>query len=279
MSTDTKCEHCLNVNVHQGTTKGSVGTLDNYPCYISQYIPNDETSTTPAPSSTACIVLFTDVFGYELPNIRLLADKLALQSQLTVYVPDILLNDAIPADKFDRNTFPQWKSKHTDIETLPIIKQVLYTLRNTHNYQKIGGWGFCFGGRYAALAAANSFSTNQDTESTTNNTTSNSNNYHGLDAYAVAHPSFISLDDFAHLTVPGLYLCAETDMQFPLNLAKEVETTLVEKQKVPHVVFKYYNGTTHGFTVRGNENDPIVVAARDDALDNAAQFFHKVLQA
>ena len=73
-------------------------------------------------------------------------------------------------------------------------------------------------------------------------------------------------------------LSIRTDLkQLKMNILLQLK--LVEKQKVPHVVFKYYNGTTHGFTVRGNENDPIVVAARDDALDNAAQFFHKVLQA
>lgn len=289
MSTDTvepKCEHCLTVNLHQGTTHGSVEQLGTYPCYVSRYFPPTDTSSSSDSSGSnnssvhnkhTCIVLFTDIFGYQLPNIRLLADKLGLQSQLTVYVPDILFNDSVSPDNFDRATFPIWRSKHGDNETLPCVKDILYHLRNEYHYTKIGGWGFCFGGRYAALASSNTFTTIKDT-TTVSMVSNGSPHLRGLDAYAVAHPSFITIDDFDHLTIPGLFLCAETDMQFPLTLANEVEKVLVQTKKIPHTQFKYYPGTTHGFTVRGNENDPVVVQARDDALHTAATFFRTVLE-
>jgi dienelactone hydrolase len=37
----------------------------------------------------AAVMLIPDLFGWEYPNIRLLADHLAREAEVTVYVPDL----------------------------------------------------------------------------------------------------------------------------------------------------------------------------------------------
>lgn len=120
-------------------------------------------------------------------------------------------------------------------------------------FSKIGAQGYCFGAHYSSRLA----------------------NEQLVDAHAVAHPSSVSVDHFKDIRVPGIFLCAETDQQFPAGMADEVEKLLLAAG-VP-TEFRRYPGTTHGFAVRGSDSDPVVVTARDDALHAAAAFFAKHL--
>ena len=40
-------------------------------------------------NSAAAVMLIADLFGWEYPNIRLLADHFAREADVTVYVPDL----------------------------------------------------------------------------------------------------------------------------------------------------------------------------------------------
>lgn len=238
-----KCQHCLSGHIHSGAPKGSVvSSVGGVPSYIAQ-----------GNTTEKAILICTDIFGYELPNVRLIADKLASAAGFTVYVPDILQGDAVNPDAFDRSKFGEWRARHGDDQTMPAVRGVIEDLKAKHGVTKLAVLGYCFGGRYAALATAEGLTT----------------------AYGVAHPSFVSVADFQELKAPGMFLCAETDQQFPGPMADEVEKVLVAAG-VP-VEFRRYPGTTHGFAVRGNEDDKAVMAARDDALQGAADFFGKHL--
>ncbi len=246
MESDSKCENCTVAVVHtRAATVGSEVTLGALPCYLARV----ETSTTP----TSCILLLTDIFGYALPNVRLLADRLASLTALPVYVPDILLGDACSTD-FDRSTFGAWRARHGDAETLPPVREAVAALR-TLGFTKIAANGYCFGGRYSIMLAQG------PTPS--------------IEAFGVAHPSFIDAATFATVRAPGFFACAETDQQFPEPLAAEVETLL--KANGVKAEFRRYAGTTHGFAVRGAEDDERVMKARDDALEGLAEFALKHL--
>ncbi|KAH9827243.1 Dienelactone hydrolase family, partial [Teratosphaeria destructans] len=76
---------CMSGHLATGTPQGREETIAGLPTYIAEPSTND-------PSKT--VVFLTDIFGYKLPNIRLLADEYAAQG-FTAYIPDILDGDAL----------------------------------------------------------------------------------------------------------------------------------------------------------------------------------------
>lgn len=239
-ATSNKCEHCITGHLHSGTAVGSEGTLGGLPCYTAH-------GCKPGDKDFAVIIL-TDVFGWQLPNVRLIADKMAAGLGCSVFVPDILGGDAI-SGPIDREKFPAWLGRHTPDVTMPLVRTAISAVKQEYAVKKVAVQGYCFGGRYCALTGAEGL----------------------VDAYGVAHPSFIKVEDFSKLAIPGFFACAETDSQFPPAMADEMEAVL-NASGVPHE-FRRYPGTTHGFAVRGSEDDGKVVAARDDALAGVLVFF------
>ena len=81
---------CITGALHEGTPKGTEGTIAGLPTYIAK---------PPASSATKAgiIVIITDAFGWDFINNRLLADTYAEKSGRTVYVPD-----------FMSGNFPAW---------------------------------------------------------------------------------------------------------------------------------------------------------------------------
>ena len=71
------CENCKTGFKWDGTASGQETTLNNVKTYVS------------GDSKDAAILIITDIFGWTLPNIRLIADHFANESQATVYVPDL----------------------------------------------------------------------------------------------------------------------------------------------------------------------------------------------
>jgi len=177
---------------------------------------------------------------------------MAKASGVPVYVPDILGGDAIAPAGFDRTTFPAWRARHGDAETEPHLHAVLAAIKAA-GAELVGVVGYCFGGRYALRAAAAGLVT----------------------AYAVAHPSFTSPVEYAAVTVPAFFACAETDSAFPAEAVAEVKRTL-EAAAVP-TEWRHYPGTSHGFAVRPPPGDFRAEAARDDAALAMAAFFAKHL--
>ena len=82
----SKC--CQEGSLHSGTPKGRVETIFDLPTYISDP-PSDD-------PPKGIIVMITDVFGYDLPNIRLLADRYAERIGCKVYIPDFFLGGSLP---------------------------------------------------------------------------------------------------------------------------------------------------------------------------------------
>lgn len=237
----------------------------------------------PEKPTTKYIVIFSDVFGHVLKNVQLIADSFASRGFICV-VPDILHGDPLSPQTMDfatentssylgfawkgvkllavAPTFAYWLWNHGDAQTTPIIDSVLTTLRSdTTNWgaTKIGSVGYCFGGRYAILSGA--------TEK--------------VDAFATAHPSFVSVSsDIPPIIKPGLLCLAEIDMVFTAAMKDQTCKILAEhpdRQGRPNVEVKMYMGQKHGYAVRGQEEDPVVRKARDDTLGEMVSFFEKHL--
>ena len=243
------CADCFKGASHSGSVLGTESTLGGIPCYISAAhgAPDSSPETRPA-----CLLL-TDIFGWRFTNTRLLADRFAAAG-FVCYVPDILQGDAISSpDSFDRSTFPAWRAHHGDAETLPPALAVASELRARHT--AVYTIGYCFGARYAVLLA-------QAVKGAPG----------AVEAFAVAHPSFVTTSDIEAVRAPGLFLLAEVDSAFPEEAVAAARVAMA-MTGLPHEFRGPYPGTVHGFAVRGSEDDPRVVAAREDALQGAIDFF------
>jgi dienelactone hydrolase len=97
------------------------------------------------------------------------------------------------------------------------------------------------------------------------------------DSFVAAHPSFVQVPlDIEKITTPGLFILAEQDQVFTPVMHATSEKLCQDASK--DVEFKLYKGTAHGFAVRGQEQDPVVREARDDAMGKMVAFFERTLK-
>lgn len=94
---------CVAGFVDSGIPTGSEQLVAGISCYVAA----PETATTKA------IVIATDVFGFKLPNVRLIADGYARRGFYCI-VPNLLVNEP-PMDLLDRK---EGSEKPTTISTL-----------------------------------------------------------------------------------------------------------------------------------------------------------------
>jgi dienelactone hydrolase len=269
---------CATGHLDSGTPGGEIVVIGG----LQTYCAAPPSSSSPSPSSCA-IVLFTDVFGFGLRNVRLIADAYSKATGLPVFVPDLHEGDSLHPEVWDGILLhPQgagfgarvlgglkfaaslpslisWFSRHGDGVTLPLVARFLVALRAERGVGRVGGVGYCWGGRYVVLASGEAPRAAGA----------------GLDAYVACHPSGLSIPkdiDVPQKDVPGYFALAESDGLFPA--AKGSAAVAARGGKT---VCRVFGGTRHGFAVRGDERDPVVAAARADALAETAAFLKKSL--
>lgn len=76
------CINCVSGDKIPGTPRGQIQKIGPYETYVSK-------PTSSESQSEKAAVLFTDVFGLALTNIKLIADIISERSGLTTYVPDV----------------------------------------------------------------------------------------------------------------------------------------------------------------------------------------------
>jgi dienelactone hydrolase len=77
-----QCRECVTGTLHTDTPAGIETTIHDIPTYVTR--PDE------GQPEKGLIVYITDIFGWELPNNRLLADRYAKKGGYVVYVPDFL---------------------------------------------------------------------------------------------------------------------------------------------------------------------------------------------
>ena len=154
--------------------------------------------------------------------------------------------------------FISWIGKHKDVTVIPLVETTLKLVRekaNTIGNNKLGVIGFCWGGRYTILSANGPNSI--------------------IDAYAVAHPSQVSVPkDINEISKPGLFLFAETDFAISHSEVSKIKEILTKKTEFP-TEFVHFPGTEHGFTVRGG---PSTYESRSKAAEKVVEFLLEKLQ-
>ncbi|ESR33036.1 DLH domain-containing protein [Citrus sinensis] len=205
------------------------------------------------PDSKSAILLISDVFGYEAPLFRKLADKVAGAGFLVV-APDFFYGDPIVDlnnPQFDREA---WRKIHNTDKGYVDAKSVIAALKSK-GVSAIGAAGFCWGGVVAAKLASS----------------------HDIQAAVVLHPGAITVDDINEIKVPVAILGAEIDHVSPPEDLKRFGEILSAKLKNDCLV-KIYPRVSHGWTVRYNVEDEFAVKSAEEAHEDMINWLTKYVK-
>ncbi|XP_037655197.1 carboxymethylenebutenolidase homolog [Choloepus didactylus] len=202
----------------------------------------------PIDSGKAVIVIH-DIYGWQLPNTRYMADMIAANGYTTV-IPDFFIGQQPWQPSYDWSSFPEWVKTRNARKIDKEVDVVLKYLKQQCRAQKIGIVGFCWGGigvhhvmtRYLELRA-------------------------GVSVYGIVKDS----EDVYSLKNPTLFIFAENDAVIPLEQVALLTQKLKEHCKVDYQV-KTFSGQTHGFVHRKREDcspadKPYVEEARRNLIE------------
>lgn len=256
--------------------KGREEIIAGLPTYVALPLPG-----TGGAAPSAAVIIVPDIFGYSLRNSRIIADKFAERLGIPCYIPDLLEGDAVPAQPYEHmvdtpptfggkvwqgirlmTSIPSlvvWSRRHPDSKVIPLLNQFIKELRENRGIRKLAVQGYCFGGRYAVLAGGG-VTVSQ------------------VEAFAAAHPASIAVPaDIDAVKVPGIFILAGKDWSFSKADVQKTKDILTAKVAAFPTEFHEYPGTSHGFAVRGNNEDEVVRTARQAAFEATATFFRKHL--
>ncbi|CAN4113487.1 unnamed protein product [Withania somnifera] len=200
--------------------------------------------------SKLAILLISDVFGYEAPLLRSLADKVAAAGYLVV-VPDFFYGEPLNREKHDSQT---WLKAHDTDKGCEDAKAVVESLKSK-GVSAIGVAGFCWGGMVVSKLAK----------------------YGTIGAAVILHPGPITVDEINEVKVPTAILAAEQDPIFPPEQAKLLGDALSKKSEIESFV-KIFPGVEHGWTVRYNVDNEVVVKAAEEAHSDMLNWFTKFIK-
>ncbi|KAK6454937.1 dienelactone hydrolase [Scheffersomyces xylosifermentans] len=228
---------CAVTNFHEGKAVGSFKTLFGVDSY----------QTGEAFGNDRVIVILTDVFGHKYNNVLLVADELA-KAKYHVVIPDLFGGDPYTTDNF--SDFNAWLPKHTPDTAKPIVDKFVAELKAAWNPKFLGGIGYCYGGKFAIQQLS------EDGHFT---------------AAAVAHPSFVSIEEVQAVKRPLLISAAETDSIFTVDLRHQTEVELTKLGA--RYQLDFFSGVEHGYAVRGDISKPIVKYAKEKTLSDQLVWF------
>ncbi|XP_024024561.1 endo-1,3;1,4-beta-D-glucanase [Morus notabilis] len=221
-----------------GSGEGSVEELGGLKVYTSG-----------SPSSKMAVILISDVFGYEAPNIRMVADKVAA-SGFFVVVPDFFHGD--PFAYSNNKPLAVWLKDHGTDKGFEEVKPVVEALKSK-GFSSLGAAGFCWGAKVVTeISKSKSI----------------------IQAAVLLHPSFVTLDDITGVNVPIAILGAEIDDYSPPALLKQFEAILIAKPEVDSHV-EIFPNVKHGWTLRYNVNDEAAVNSAEEAHRKMLEWFSK----
>jgi dienelactone hydrolase len=146
-----------------------------------------------------------------------------------------------------------WKERHEPKTTDPLLTQVVHYIRKEYGREvKIGGVGYCFGGRYVMRLMGSGV----------------------MNVGVVNHPSFYTLEEVQGLK-SGMKLAvyaAAVDEYLPTDKRRDTEDILTRQGCA--WTSTVFSGVEHGFAVRGDLSITEVRMAKDGAFQGAVQWFN-----
>ncbi|XP_004508357.1 endo-1,3;1,4-beta-D-glucanase isoform X1 [Cicer arietinum] len=134
---------------------------------------------TGSPLSTIAVLFVSDIFGYESPIIRKLADKVAACGYYVV-VPDFFNGDPFDPENVDR-PLPIWMKDHEPDKGFEASQPIIEALKSK-GVSAIGAAGFCWGAKTVCELGKSRLT----------------------QAIVLAHPSSITVEDINGLETCGI---------------------------------------------------------------------------
>ncbi|KAB1203202.1 hypothetical protein CJ030_MR8G001894 [Morella rubra] len=233
--------HCLEnpPTLNESSGGGSVKKIGGLKAYVSGHA-----------HSKLAILLVSDVFGYEAPHLRHIADKFA-QSGFYAVVPDFFYGD--PYVQNSSTTIPEWLKIHGTDKGFEDAKKVVAALRKK-GVHAVGAAGFCWGGNVGVKLAKTDF----------------------IKAAVLLHPSWVTVEFIEVVKVPLAILAAELDNGTPPQLLKQFGEVL-SQHKVDNFI-KIFPKVKHGWTVRYNDSDPTAVKAAEESHQDMLHWLTKYVK-
>ncbi|CAK7894046.1 hypothetical protein CAAN1_02S02036 [[Candida] anglica] len=227
---------CTQSTIHEGEPSGSFVDILGHSTYqVGKENGNER-----------ILVIITDIHGYKFKNTLLVADQFC-KAGYHVLIPDILNEDPYEANKA---TLQDWIKNHTADITTPIIDSFVSKVKDEFKPKTFVGVGYCFGAKYLVqLIGKNPL----------------------FDAGAIAHPSFVTIEDIKAITKPILISAAETDPIFPVELRRQTEDALIEGKNRYQI--DLFSHCSHGFAIKGDISIPEVKYAKEKALNDQVFWF------
>ncbi|RFU77497.1 alpha beta-hydrolase [Trichoderma arundinaceum] len=282
------CPDCFRGAIHEGTPKGKEETIHD----VLTYVATPETGTT----SNSKIIFITDVFGFNLVNNKLLADKYATSTGCIVLMPSIIPGGGAPLsaiELFDSLSTPvglldltgQAKRAGAAFRAATIFAP--FAARTRHAFPKLlkfsrdvksslpadgklGVAGFCWGGMHSTKL--------------TMEPAEEKGSISLFDAHFVAHPAGLKVpDDFSaaasKFKVPISFAVGDLDMLLSKDKVDSVEYSLKEAfgGELSCFEVKTYSGCKHGFAVRADPKRTVEDEAATQAAVQAINWFMKYL--
>ncbi|KAI8469272.1 MAG: dienelactone hydrolase family-domain-containing protein [Monoraphidium minutum] len=236
--------------LQSGTPTGKVVTFGAGAAAVKAYV-----ATPPGGKPQAAVILFTDIFGWDLPNIRLWADRLAKAGFLAV-VPDFFRGD-----KLTGQDFMGFLARQPEARVLKDFETVRAAVKKAYpGVKAFGQQGFCWGGYYTAK-----LSTPAEPR---------------VAAAVGYHASLLAPADIDAITGPVMIQQADPalDTQINATFYAYIEKAFQAKRaKGGEAFITYYKDQPHGFALRGDGATPETLKAANNAFNAGLQFLKKRL--
>lgn len=292
------CRDCVTGTVHDGTPTGTETTIHGIRTYVTR--PDE------GQPEKGLIVFITDIFGWKMPNNRLLADRYAKKGGYVVYIPDFLRGPYTP--------FLSLSSVRTDslspgyaasAESLRVSRtfnapsSLLYTIFIRPIYALIFIFLFAGPGFHGRRAKSEPLIFNfmrelRDDPGTADlkigivgycwgglyavllaqNDSGSTESKPLVDAAFTGHPVGLTIpEDVEKAKAPLSMALAENDGWLKPPAAERLRG--LEKEEGYEVVI--FPGTNHGFALRVDPKDEVQTAAAERAEEQALVWFKKWL--
>ncbi|KAL4635153.1 Carboxymethylenebutenolidase-like [Arapaima gigas] len=205
--------------------------------------------TKPSVDSDKAVIVIHDIFGWQLPNTRYMADLLASNGYVAV-CPDLFVGKEPWSQSNDWSTFQKWLEDKKATNINKEVDAVLKYLSQKCGAKRIVAVGFCWGGVATHHLGLH---------------------YPQIKACVSVYGIIRDIEDRYNLQSPTLFIFGEKDHIIPLDQVNVLEKKLQEKCTADFQV-KIFPGQTHGFVHRKREdinpNDkPFIQEARMDLLN------------